>query len=481
MPTNNVLFILSLLLSIFPTFLTPFACATSKFTPSLYLVKLNKHNIPSRHRALTPDTINYICPSNFSPSKFTIECYTGRTNNPVSFSVNGFWSRTEKRAPYFITGDKQPSMANPWVNYPKKALVSCWTVDGTKPEMKVTVMVYFSCEYARSSEEKKTRATPCAIAKKSKAKPTVTAKRKKSSMPSPTPTSTAVAVSAEEDFPLTEYDTLRSGPDPTSKRIQAQLDEGCILLNPLPDLKPNTSLPSDWTIDEGRSSLTFRRGDTQTYTTSAGLQPLLYTIKPPMTSQYAIVLDMTTSGKSDHNDVWVHFTPGGLQGMLRRVPIMFTGWTKGYHNRNGRAALLFTVDFTPNDISTRKILKKGSLYTFGIAGRSSMVTLHHIVMFPCKGDKCQRSWHWKKSLSTCLPDAVIDWWCLKKIIIGCDRDVFSLGLLILTSTLWSTGFSFFFLFLLIFYAFMLLPSRQESPRLLTKSSPIPVIRILHVK
>lgn len=400
---NQIFFLLCFLLSLTPFFTTPSLCEAhiSKYLPAMYLVRL-KNQMPFRQRRLVTDRYTKICPSDFPSGTFTVECYVGRTDVAVSFSVNGAWVHTETRAPYFIGGKKHSGVVYKWADYPKKALVSCWAVGGTKPEKKVRAMLYFSCKNVGSSGNEKNKATPSAIAKKSK--PT------KSPNPSPTPTATPVPVSAVDDLFLSEYDTIPSNPDPTSttdiQLTQAQIDEGCIVLNPL-QLRANTNIPPGWTIDEDRSSLTFRRSDTKTSITPAGLQPLFYTIKPYKTSRYAIVFDMTTSGKADYNDVWLRFTPGGLQGMLKRVPMKFIGWVKGYHNRNGRAALLFTVDFKPHDISTGAILQKDRLYSLGIAGRSSMVTLHHIVIFPCADYGCQ-SWYWKKTLLKCLPEAVVE-------------------------------------------------------------------------
>lgn len=175
---------------------------------------------------------------------------------------------------------------------------------------------------------------------------------------------------------------------------------GCIVVDARRDL--DSPLSENWSIDNAAGGLTFRKGDAREFVTKEGKSPLYYNVKATASSQFAIVVDMTTRANSEHNDIWVNFQPGGLQAMLKKNAFNKGGWIKGYHGENGRAALTLHVDFTPHAISTGKSLTKGETYSLGIGGRSSKVTVHRIVLFPCSGLGCQRSSAWTATLTRCL-------------------------------------------------------------------------------
>lgn len=176
--------------------------------------------------------------------------------------------------------------------------------------------------------------------------------------------------------------------------------DGCIVINARRDL--DSPLSEGWSVDNAAGGLTFRKGDAREFITKEGKSPLYYNLRATASSRFAIVVDMTTRAGSEHNDIWVNFQPGGLQAMLKQKAISKGGWIKGYHGENGRAAVTLHVDFTPHAISTGKSLIKGGTYRLGIGGRSSKVTVHRIVLFPCTGVGCQRSSTWAAKLTRCL-------------------------------------------------------------------------------
>lgn len=181
-------------------------------------------------------------------------------------------------------------------------------------------------------------------------------------------------------------------------------DLECIVVDARRDLVGGPLTPG-WTYDEQKGGLTFRSDDWSESITPSGRSPLDYIVTPRKTSRYAVVVDMTTIKGAEHNDLWVRVTPGGLQAMRKEQNRKIkTGWVKGYHNKKGRAAFVSTIDNNPHSLSTGDILKEGESYEVSIAGRSSMVTLHRIIMFPCRGVECMRSKSWNESLKQCVPD-----------------------------------------------------------------------------
>lgn len=360
-----------------------------------YLVSTGANS--KRIRELSTSSVETICPSDYS-SGFSIECVTGTTQR-LSIRLNGKWLRTEKHAPYFVAGDSRGS-PRPWNDYPKHARITC------RPKRihakLVSVNINFECE----SSEKKPSPRPVP-----------------SSDPTPTPTP-----STSEEFPtqsatpspskITQPTFMESTPDPDSgsnddpffdtdsgrkKLTMDQIKTGCIILDARTDVN-DSKLSPKWVVDDENEGLTFRKDDEREWVTKADESPLYYKVTATRSSRFAIVVDMTTRKPAEHNDIWISFQPGDLQAMRKRTPVMKKGWIKGYHNKNGRAALILTVDFTPHVLSTGEVLVKGKDYMLGIGGRSSMVTVHRIVLFPCDGIGCQRGWPWRRSLASCLPD-----------------------------------------------------------------------------
>lgn len=207
-------------------------------------------------------------------------------------------------------------------------------------------------------------------------------------------TSSKASVRVFCDIPLDEGVVKGEEIFPTS--------EGCVLI----DAK-SAPVVGDWR--ETDNGVIFRPGDFAiTISVDKKAQKMSYFFTPPVTSRYAVVMDMTTAGGKDYNDIWMRFPEGGF-ALTRggvRLEGVGEGWIKGYHNANGRAAIISSVDHNAHSVSTREILEAGHEYEIAISGRSSMVEMHRIVLFPCAGDdSCQRgAKSWKNWINVCVGD-----------------------------------------------------------------------------
>lgn len=90
---------------------------------------------------------------------------------------------------------------------------------------------------------------------------------------------------------------------------------------------------------------------------------------------------------------------------LRRPGVFKDGGThfhKAYHNQNGRAIEAKTVDYNGHSFSTISKLEPGVKYYITVGARSTKVTIHNIVLFPCSERQCNAfEWHWKDTVKTC--------------------------------------------------------------------------------
>lgn len=188
-------------------------------------------------------------------------------------------------------------------------------------------------------------------------------------------------------------------PVPSSSSISSNEKDraGCVIID------VGTATPSNGWVRESEG-LSFQPNNMATSITSANKAPLYFSFRPLQTSRHAVVVDMTTSGSSDFNDVWIH-VENGFQLMRSGVAQNVTGWIKGYHNKKGRAAMISHVDRNAHSIASANILETGVEYTFGLGGRSNRVTVHQILLFPCAGTGCQRG-AWKNTQNICLPGSL---------------------------------------------------------------------------
>lgn len=132
-----------------------------------------------------------------------------------------------------------------------------------------------------------------------------------------------------------------------------------------------------------------------------GNAPIRFKFRVPVRAQYAVTLDMSTRHWTEWNDCWLRFAGGFVlrrNGKTRRA----YGWTKAYHNRNGRAIEAKSVDHNGHSFSTVRTLHPGVTYTMWVGGRSTQLKVHRVLLFPCSGRQCEAtSGHWKRFVGTC--------------------------------------------------------------------------------
>lgn len=283
-----------------------------------------------------------LCTADLFP-EYTIECVPDNPTTSASFFIDGTFSRQENVRPYVLTGDSGGT-ASPWTPPGPSVVVACELPNGEKVSSQIT----FSCSSDGSSP------------------PSMS-----SSSPSPAPPA--------------------SVPEPTAGNAN-----NCVKIRAL----SYVSKKGMWTV-EGQA-LIYKKGNPSRGIDQPSTAPVTYRFVAPATSRYAVTLDMRTGGGVDHNDVWIEFPNGGFSlGRADGSRKNSGGWTKAYHNKNGRAVLAFSVDFNPHSISTKNVLKKGTTYIFRVAGRSTKVWIYSIVMFPCSGSQCIIGGYWNNQVARC--------------------------------------------------------------------------------
>lgn len=196
------------------------------------------------------------------------------------------------------------------------------------------------------------------------------------------------------------YNVRVECPDPTPADSGSD-DTGCVVMQAL-----DTTLSAGWTADHV-DGVTFNARNRSKELTRAGLSPLLYSFVPPITARYAFVVDLTTRGRADFNDIYAQFTPGGWEARRGTNSTVLRGWVKGFQSQFTRGAWIATsVDHRPHSMSTNRVLDAGTEYVVQIAGRSNDVTVHRIIMFPCEGEGCDRK-KWRSKQETCAPGSTM--------------------------------------------------------------------------
>lgn len=298
-----------------------------------------------------------ICPKSFK-NGFSIVC-DGPLSSPVLFYVDNKMIRKEQVHPYFIAGDSG-GFRRAWRNYLTDRWISvrCSGSNGTEASVKIRI----TC---RGVVDRNSGSQKNGSAKKEKetTKPTP---QKRGNVPSAVP----------ED-----------------KRI------GCVVID-----ARSTQLSSGWT--KAKDGVWFRKDVNSNSIVRPGMHTLSYKFKAPNTATYGFVIDMTTSHRVDHNDVWARFVDGGFrmnrQGSFKGNGSSGRDWIKVYHNSNKRDLKSKTIDHHGHSLSTRKVLRAGSFYGIELSGRSSKVLVHRIILFPCKGTSCwSGSQDWRSRLSKC--------------------------------------------------------------------------------
>lgn len=379
------------------------------------------------------------CPEDFSSRGFSIECRLPEGNTYAAITVNGK-TKYEGTVPYHAAGDvgnrvvplsvpsgpiKVMCKGSTGVTYTAQGMIGCDMMMVTpSPIMEMEMMTP-----TPMVEMEIMTPTPMITAEEYPAMPTPSMSSMPTSSPMPTPSSTSMPTylpstsampsslpsssAMPSSSPTPSMEMMAEAPkdvvpkkdespqeeEPPSMEVMPPSDGSYCVTKKGDDIEG--SLPPGWTA-EG-TALTFRKGDGfgGTVKPKEG-ETLEYKFTVPYKGTYAFVLDMTTSGKSEHNDVWVRCDGGWTLRRFNGSVKEGNGFTKAYHNKGGRAQMANTVDFDAHQFSTKKVLMPGQTYTIEIAGRSTKTTINGIILFPCKGEECQQSSKvWKAGLDKC--------------------------------------------------------------------------------
>lgn len=220
-----------------------------------------------------PDLVNgtTFCPKLFADRGFSIQCIAPSTARSATFSVNGRFERQEMRPPYTIAGDSA-GVIFPWNAYkPGKSFISCSTDSGER----VTVKVDFDCGEGMPDEKKD--------ASKKKTKTPVRKPKKSTKNPEVPPSSTTNSVEAARS-------ASHSGGQCTT----------------IPATGYVGSLAKGWeNVNDG---IFYKKDDPFEGVVPSSTARVTYKFTPPVTSKYALVLDMTTSHVTEHNGMLSHPT-----------------------------------------------------------------------------------------------------------------------------------------------------------------------------
>ncbi len=309
----------------------------------LVIVEAGMFNrITKREIPLTPGKVVDFCPKTFSANGFSIDCRTPGIKAPVSFFVNGKYIRTEYFTPYTLGGD-YGMIRFPWKAY---SVPSVMTVTCKAPGVYAhTAAIRFTCRPL----QKKPVSPPAVF-------PPVVAPRRR---------------------------------------------DGCVIIK-AGDY--SRGLTPGWTR-EVDGSLTYRKKDPYGGVERAGTSVLEYSFMVPWMSQYAVTLDMTTRDYTEHNDVFVRFEYGGGLMLAKTGSLRYGGadYLKAYHNKKGRSTEAFSIDNNAHSFFTKAMLPPGLKLRITIGARSTQVTLHRIVLFPCKGSQCMaHSAYWQTMAAKCV-------------------------------------------------------------------------------
>lgn len=287
------------------------------------------------------------CAKDFSAKGFSIECVViGPMPRSVTFQVDHSSKRVERTGPYFVNGDFE-GVVYPWGDAPReeRATITCLNDDtGEKIETKM----FFSCRDKRKSEY---------------------AERPP-----------AVEARAREIHP-----------------VQPVNDGLCFKIS---GSRYFNHLGAGWKKWTG--GLWFRKGDRKE--TRRTVEPkqdrLVYKIRPTITSNYAVLLDLDSVGDGDDDQVYVYMKEGMH---LRRdfITHKATGFIPVHRTVKGRGMETFAIPGWPMSISTVE-LSAGQTYTIVTSALSKEVTVRNLVMFPCHAMSCDvQSPSWKRNKKRC--------------------------------------------------------------------------------
>lgn len=234
----------------------------------------------------------------------------------------------------------------------------------------------------------------------------VKSKRKRVRISCPPTPSPSMSPTASESMP----GTTTPSPSPSDARLtpspspsdddMPMPEDGCVMFQP-----QDTVLTEGWE-KRNNGAAEFRPNDDSRKLTKRGVASLCFTFKAPQKSRLAVVLDMKTGGRTEHNDVFLRMT-SGFRLVQKGEEDIFTEpdvWVKGYHNFNTRAAFVKSIDKNGRAINSGKVFNKGDMVEICVSGRSSKVTLYNVLLFPCGGaNGCYRRAEWRMEQEKCLP------------------------------------------------------------------------------
>lgn len=300
-----------------------------------------------------------VCPNDY-PKGFAIDCRGGMVG-PVKFFVDGNEVRKVSTWPYTLNGHRKGTRY-PYKGYKLGAtmVIKCQSSsNGPTKSARIT----FSCTKTKKVKNIVRKATP-----------------KKSN-----------AFTKHANSNTRKHNNWRWPGG-----------SGCVVVNAS---NPINALTKGWSREKNGDGLTFRAGDPFEGIVRQGTSPLHYEFQVPRKSTYAITVDMTTRGWTEHNDIFIQFKHG--KGLKLFKPPGSTyepghAYTKAYHNHFGRAKEVRSVDGSGHFFSTISELRPGEKYVITIGARSTKVTVHNIVLFPCRRWNCNAyDKHWKRTLPTC--------------------------------------------------------------------------------
>lgn len=154
-----------------------------------------------------------------------------------------------------------------------------------------------------------------------------------------------------------------------------------------------------WTAT--KDGVTYREDDPFAGTVPAGTSPLRYMFVAPTTGRFAITVDMTTRGGTEHNDIFLKMF-GGFQLWRKGAMRKADGYVKAYHNANGRSIAAYSVDNEAHSFATGNPLRSGKDVLITVGARSTKVTVHRIFMWPCADKTCDSGTpEWRMMYNMC--------------------------------------------------------------------------------
>lgn len=155
---------------------------------------------------------------------------------------------------------------------------------------------------------------------------------------------------------------------------------------------PKQGSENDWALRDKGVEFRPWSGDPHRVYSVEESAPRDYRFTVGQAGRYIVSAVSTGGGRTDFNDMWLHFGyGGGLEfGHFRsgQVGGSGTGYYKAYHNDGKDKVGIFTVDHSPHVFSTKDQLEPGTVYTLRVVGRASRFTLQRLLLQRCDEGTC---------------------------------------------------------------------------------------------